>query len=116
MKYKSCPTFAVQIWVGTRVGYGADARVHSLETVERICQQYVDEIGDAVTVTPTSFIYSGGNEPGACVGFIRYPRYPRDRREISIRAMRLAKRLKTALGQERVSIVFPDKTVMIEEI
>lgn len=109
---QSVETFTAQIFVGLRVGYSKE--VHSLEAVRNVCREYVNEVGLCVSVTPTEFIYMDGEEPGAIVGFINYPRFPSVTEEIEGRASELAKGLKHALGQNRVSIVYPLKTVMFE--
>lgn len=44
-----------------------------------------------------------------------YPRFVRDEEEIKRRALELARRLKVGLGQERVTVVFPDETIMLED-
>ena len=80
-----------------------------------ICQEYCDEVGFCVTFTTTQFFYTEGNEPGAIIGCINYPRFPRPNEENRERAIELAKRLMKAANQYRVSIVMPDETVMLEK-
>jgi hypothetical protein len=83
--------------------------------VRSICDKYVNEIGDCITITPTEFRYVNGFENGAIVGYINYPRFPRTEKEILKRAMELAQRLKDGLGQMRVSVTTPKKTYMLGE-
>jgi hypothetical protein len=108
--YKS---FNVQIWIGLRREY-SDI-IHSIDDIRKMCDDYVNEIGDCVTITPTEFRYVNGNEPGVIVGYINYPRFPRTEEEITARALVLAKRLKIGLGQIRVSVTTPDKTYMLSD-
>lgn len=56
-----------------------------------------------------------GWNPGAAIGLIQYPRFVRDEEEIKRRSLELARRLKVGLGQERVTVVFPDETIMLED-
>ena len=105
-------TYTAQIFVGLRAGYSEE--VHSLDDVREVCRAYVNSVGLCVTVTPTEFIYVDGGEPGAVVGLINYPRFPSTPADIEFHALELARRLKEALGQNRVSVVFPHRTVMIE--
>lgn len=104
-------SFNVQIWVGLREGY--TNTVHDLDDVRTICDKYINEIGDCITITPTEFRYVGGDEQGVIVGYINYPRFPHSEEEITTRALRLAELLRDGLGQERVSVTAPDKTYMI---
>ena len=81
-----------------------------------MCQEYCDNIKLGVTVTPTKFIYVGGHEMGAIIGVINYPRFPSTPEQIKSRAIELANIVKDEFKQHRVSIVFPDETVMIGEL
>lgn len=74
----------------------------------------LNEVGDCVTVTPTHFRYVDGEEPGVIIGWINYPRFPREPEEIKERAFNLAKHLMMMLNQERMSITTPDETYMLE--
>lgn len=108
---KTVPTFTATIYVGFRE---RDTGIlHDLAECEAVCQRFVDLNGWCVTVTPTRFIYSHGHEPGAAIGVINYPRFPNEFEAIRERALALAERLQEALGQMRVSVVFPDETVML---
>lgn len=77
-----------------------------------ICRAYCDEIGLCVTVTPTTYVYTGGEEAGV-VGLINYPRFPSTPPEIFAKAEALALRLIDGLGQESASIQSPLLTVWI---
>lgn len=48
----------------------------NIHLIEFECQKYCDEVGLCVTVEPVKFIYTGGDETGARVGLINYPRFP----------------------------------------
>lgn len=74
------------------------------------CRSYCDEVGQCVTVTPTSYIYTKGEEAGVMVGFINYPRFPSDQVRIEAKATELAMLLKDALGQESFSVQTPTQT------
>lgn len=87
--------------------------LHSVSEVERVCQEYCDEKGFCVSVTPTKYIYTRGNEPGVIVGVISYPRFPSDNGELRRRALELAEKLRTACGQYKVSVMMPSEVVML---
>lgn len=113
MKYETVLTWQAQIFCGLRVGYTEE--ILSIEKVYRTCQEYVDEDGWCVTITPTKFIYKNGYEPGAIIGIIDYPRFPSHHQNLKNRTVELAKRLLVKLEQLRISIVFPDETIMLEK-
>lgn len=97
---KAAPSYPVSIFMA---GDYAAAKA--------ICRAYCNEVGFCVTVTPTSYVYRGGEEAGFIVGLINYPRFPASPFEIASKAVQLADRLREALGQESYSIQYPDQTV-----
>lgn len=107
------PTYTAAIYVGFK--HRDTSRVHDISEVEAICQAYCDDVGLCVTITPTTFYYTGGREPGAVVGLINYPRFPSDPVEIRRKALEIAESLREAHEQYAVSIVFPDETVMLKK-
>jgi hypothetical protein len=80
-----------------------------------LCREYCDDTGFCVTITPASYVYTGGQESGLIVGLINYGRFPSEPRAIFARAKRIAEMLLKGLGQESVSIQAPDKTLWISE-
>ena len=83
----------------------------SYARAEAECRAYCDKAGLCVTVTPTMYVYTGGQEPGVAIGLINYGRFPSEPRAIWHQADELAKRLRVALGQQSYTIQAPDKTV-----
>lgn len=110
---KETPTYTATIYAGL-LDTGRQT-AGAIETVSALCQAYVDDVGLCVTVTPTDFLYTGGREPGVAVGLMNYPRFPAHPEVIRGHALALATGLKAALHQKRVSIVFTDRTVTLEE-
>lgn len=78
-----------------------------------IIQRYAAETGMCVTLMPQSFIYTGGREEGFRVGFINYPRFPKEPGDIVARAHDLAQNLRVQLGQQSYSIVTPIETTWV---
>jgi hypothetical protein len=106
-------TFTANIYVGL---HNIDKDItYDIILVKSICSDYCNEVGGCVTVTPTKFIYTKGQEKGCIVGFINYPRFPSDMNTILKRALDLAERLRVELGQRRVSVVTTNKTYMLGE-
>lgn len=71
--------------------------------------------GMCVTVTPTRFVYTRGEEPGVAVGFIQYPRFPASEESIFEAALTLARELIPVLNQKSASVVATDRTEWICE-
>jgi hypothetical protein len=76
----------------------------------KVCRAYCDEVGACVTLTPTKYIYTGGDEDGLIVGLINYPRFPAESVHIEAKAIELGHRLREALGQESFSVQTPTTT------
>lgn len=81
------------------------------DQVRAICREHCDTVGLCVTVTDTSYCYTGGQEEGVIIGLIHYPRFPSDPAEIWARAETLAEFMRIRLHQESYTIQAPDKTV-----
>ena len=103
--------FTASIYVGLKVT-GADI-LHSVTAVEDICQEFCDDVGFCVTVTPTKYVYTDGWVQGAIVGIINYPRFPSSERTLENRTLLLATELMLKLEQKRITIDFPSHTTML---
>lgn len=68
---------------------------HAKQVIRRFCR----DVPCCVTVTPTAFVYAGGEESGFVVGFRNYPRFPSDGYTLRATAADLAERLRAELGQ-----------------
>ena len=112
MVVKAVSTYEAKIYCGLKEGY--DGRTHILAEVELICQAYCNQVGFAVTITGTKFVYKNGYEDGVIVGLINYPRFPSTKKQIREHAIAIAKKLQSEFKQQRVSIVFSDKTMMLD--
>jgi hypothetical protein len=106
-------TFTATIYVGFREQYTDEVR--AADMAHALLQRYADMGGLCVTVTPTRFIYKGGSEPGIAVGLINYPRFPEESQKIRDKAFELALALMRIYRQLKVSVVFPDETVMLSQ-
>lgn len=97
---KTAPSYPVSIFIAG-----------DPDAAREVCRDFCDDVGFCVTVTPTTYVYTGGQEAGVIVGLINYPRFPRSPAEIQSRALALALKLKDELGQESFSIQYPDTTI-----
>lgn len=108
----SLPRYDVQIYIGTQVGYTNN--YHSLQEIYDLCKEFCDENKVAVTVNPTDFIYPGGEEPGAIIGLINYPRFPSCNDVVMEHAITLAYLLMEHLDQFRCSIFSQSDIYLLE--
>lgn len=116
-------TYTATIYVGTASSYNQRKKFTNNPKLiahpmagKNLCEEYCDSVGLCVTFTETTFIYSGDSEPGLIIGLINYPRFPKSKNEIRRIAFDLARELQVLFCQKRVSVVFPDKTIMIGDL
>lgn len=69
--------------------------------------------GLCVTIEPTTFIYTGGEESGFVVGLINYPRFPSSPEAIIERARDLMDKLLYATFQHSGLLMTPETTEWI---
>ena len=110
-KMKTVKTNNLQIWCGLKNTKTGEEK--SLEFVEELLQEYVDEVGFCVSITKTKFIYTKGNENGVVVGIINYPRFPSSSSELLDHTTKIATILMEKLDQCRVTIVTPLNNIML---
>lgn len=82
-----------------------------INVIKQVCREHCFEIGLCVTVDPTTYIYTGGEEAGAVIGLINYPRFPASSVDIIEKAESLAQRIMERCCQQSFSIMTPDKTL-----
>ena len=99
MRRAQTPSYPVSIFIA------GDA-----DKAREICRKFCDEEGLCVTVTPTTYVYTGGQESGVIVGLINYPRFPSEPSSIEQIATLLALELMHRLEQQSVSIQSPEVT------
>jgi len=111
-------TFTARIYVGC---YDTEKDfTRPLMEVKEVCQNFVNDEGLCVNVQETFYQYgsdgSGGNENGAVVELIHYPRFPKTHPEETIteQALDLAETLMERLNQKRCSVVSSNKTYTLQ--
>lgn len=90
------------------------ARIYTsgpMAQAEQICRKFCLDVGLCVTVEPTRFIYTGGEEAGCVVGLINYPRFETSAAEIDAKAIVLASALLDGMHQHSVLIMTPSRTI-----
>jgi len=84
---------------------------HAKQIVRRFCMNEKT----CVTVSPTTYIYSGGEEAGFVVAFRNYPRFPSTAESLASKAAGLANLLRKELGQKSFMVVSDEGTTWIGE-
>lgn len=110
-------TFTAEIYVGC---YDTEKDfTRPVAEVKEAVQFYVNDVGLCVNVRDTWYAYSdgsgnGGNESGAIVELIQYPRFPKFEKDITGKALELAEILMERMNQKRVSVVTTDNTYTLQ--
>lgn len=94
-----CPSYPVSIFIA-----GDHAKA------SRLCRAHCDAVGLCVTVTPTEYVYTDGQEAGVIVGLINYARFPAEPAAIDEQALTLAELLRVELGQQSFTIETPTES------
>lgn len=85
-----------------------------MHRIKDICADFCTK-GFCVSIQETEYIYTGGQQKGASVTIINYPRFPRSKEDIQREAGQLATRLIEEGYQESCTIVYPDESVYISK-
>lgn len=99
---KVCDTYWVKLYLSGPI-----------EVAKQVLRGECFAEGLCVTIDPTTYIYTGGEENGYVVGLIDYPRFPKPKSEIAKRAMQLAEKLVNKTFQQSVLVQDPEKTVWL---
>ncbi len=104
MTENSCETFWAKIYIAGPIEFAK-------QIIRRECMQD----GLCVTVEPTSYVYTGGEESGYVVGFVNYPRFPTEPEDIIKRAKDLMVKLLEETYQNSAMLVTTTKTEWVSK-
>lgn len=97
MKTEAQPTYCVRLYLSGPI-----------EVAKQAIRADCLEAGLCVTVEPTTFIYTGGEEAGYVVGLLNYPRFPSEPEALKARARSLMARLLDVTFQHSALMVTPE--------
>jgi hypothetical protein len=100
MKTQHAPTYWARIYIAG-----------DLAIIKQVCREQCMAGGLCVTVEPTTYVYMGGEESGAVIGLINYPRFPASPEEIFSKARELGMLIMERCCQHSFSIMASDETV-----
>jgi hypothetical protein len=86
-----------------------------IDVAKQILRRECKLVGNCVTIEPTTFIYTGGEEDGYVVGLINYPRFPKTKNQLWEGAMYLATLLRIETYQDSALVMSPEKTLWISD-
>lgn len=99
---KTSPTYVIRLYLSGPIEIAKQAiRADCLR--EGLC----------VTIEPTTFIYTGGEEAGYVVGLVNYPRFPSEPESLVRRARDLMHTLLEATHQHSALMVTPSDSEWI---
>lgn len=81
-----------------------------IEVAKQVLRAECLREGLCVTIEPTTYIYTGGEEAGYIVGLLNYPRFPSTPAALNARAEVIAKRLLAETYQHSYLMVTPGVT------
>lgn len=101
---KHAPTYWVRLYLSGPIEVAK-------QTIRAECLR----AGLCVTVEPTTFIYTGGEETGFVVGLLNYPRFPCEPDAIEKRARDLMRKLLEATFQHSALMMTPTGTEWVSK-
>ena len=81
-----------------------------IEVAKQALRKEILREGLCVTIEPTLFLYTGGEEHGFVVGLLNYPKYPSSPIDLLQRARHIRDLLLAETAQESALIVTPTTT------
>lgn len=97
---KQCDTYWVRIYIAGPI-----------EQAKHIIRRECMKEGLCVTITPTDYIYTGGEETGYVVELITYARFPKTKTQLWVRAVELAERLRLETYQHSATVMSPERSL-----
>ena len=97
---KQCDSYWVRIYIAGPI-----------EQAKQIIRRECMKEGLCVTITPTDYIYTGGEEAGAVVELINYARFPKSKEQLWDRAVELGETLRTETYQHSATVMSPERSL-----
>ncbi len=104
MKTVHAPTFQIKLYLSGPI-----------EIAKQFLRAECMEKGLCVTVEPTLFIYTGGEEAGYVVGLLNYPRFPCEPEALVARARKIMVDLMLATHQHSALMVTPNTSEWVTQ-
>lgn len=102
MRTEVSPTYTVRLYLSGPI-----------EVAKQTIRVATWRAGLCVTIEPTDYIYTGGEEAGYVVGLLNYPRFPCEPQQLEERARDLMQKLLVATHQHSALMVTPAQSEWI---
>lgn len=119
MNQITCPTFTAQATFGLNRGYSnsiislTEFKAALTKTQQTIHTEYT--IALSTKITPCEIVFLGQEESSVTIEIIQYPKFQYEVQALKSAFIALTEKMMQELEQNRVVIVFPDTTVMLEQ-
>lgn len=84
------------------------------DRIEQVCSDFVSEVGLCVNVKKTNYIYTHGEQSGAEIGLISYPKFKPSLSQTWDEAIELCERLMDECNQKSATIIDSEEAIYIE--
>ena len=111
LRRKEIDTWEAKIYVGNRKGSDADFIIYESDVKDAI-RKFQTVLQFPIRITKTDYLLSERDECGWEITSIRYPHDPKNKNEIKEFLERLTLFLMKELGQKRILMVLPEKTII----
>jgi hypothetical protein len=101
---RNCQTYQVTLYLSGPI-----------EVAKQVIRADCMREGLCVTIEPTTFIYTGGEEVGYVVGLVNYPRFPSSAEKLIARGRDLMEKLLEATHQHSAMLVTPAGTTWVSK-
>ena len=101
MNTKTAPTFAVRIFLSGPIEVAK-------QVLREECMQ-----GLCVTIDPTHYVYTGGEEAGYVIGLLNYPRFPTTIEDLTEKALTICRILIERTFQRSGLVVGPVESTWV---
>ena len=112
-------TFQASIFIGLEKGY-TQKRIFEDEVFETVRKfQLVNSeernIFLSASISDCNIVLNNQNEPHLKIDFINFPKFPLEESVMKENVISLSKELMIKHNQNRMVVVFPDETIMLEQ-
>jgi hypothetical protein len=118
MKSTECNTLIGSLTIGLQRGYSDDLIPDKeiKDVISKVQLEIKNEFGIYLSIKTThcEILFFGQEEPSITLDFIQYPKFPLDEKRWVAGVIIFTKKIMRLLEQNRTVLIFPDKTIMLE--
>lgn len=104
MQQKTVETYWVRIYLSGPI-----------EVAKQTIREECLNVGLCVTIEPTVFIFTGGEESGYVIGLVNYPRFPMENKDLLLLARRLMSKVLNSTFQHSAMLMTPEITEWVSK-